>query len=227
MVAAPRKIIPPAQTYNPLTGTFTQGTTAQVAAAAVATSQAAVNAVNATPVVPAATPQPSGGPSSSGPSPATPAYIAPPPPPAPLLPVFVPMKNVNSNIKVAPSDIIQFDDSAVEIALITDLLYEDVGATELANISRYDLIDGLPVNYSPIKNLATVRREYNPNNIVSTARDSDYFSRFAIDGSVRGMKAPYFDSNGDLVIEVDIVLDSEEIEVQVLANGTISVVDEL
>lgn len=47
MVAAPKKIIPPAQTYNPLTGAFSQGTTAQVSAATVAASAAAVDAVNA------------------------------------------------------------------------------------------------------------------------------------------------------------------------------------
>jgi hypothetical protein len=171
--------------------------------------------------VPPPAPSTSGGSSGPAPQPA-------PPPPAPLnLPVFVPMTTVSRNVKMAPSDIIQFDDAAVEIALISDLLYEDIGATELANISRSDLIDGQVVNYSPIKNLATVRREFNPNNIIATSRNMDYFSRFAIDSTTRGMHEPYFDSNGDLVIEVDMVLDSEEIQVQILSNGTIDLVGDV
>lgn len=153
------------------------------------------------------------------------SYVTTPPPPAPVLPNYKPAVITNKNFKVAPSDIIQFDDSSVEIALITDLLFEDIGATELANMSRSDLIDGQDVIYAPIKNLPTIRRAFNPNNIVATAYDTDYFSRFAIDLSLRGIHDPYFDDNGDLVIEIDTVEDSEEIQVQILTNGTIDLVE--
>lgn len=155
------------------------------------------------------------------------SYAAPAPPPAPVLPNFKPMGVTNKNFKVAPSDIIQFDDESIEIALITDLLFEDIGATELSNISRYDLIDGQNVIYEPIKNLSTVRREFNPNNIVSTSLAMDYFSRFAIDLSLRGISNPYFDENGNLVIEIESVQDSEEIQVQILTNGTIDLVEDV
>lgn len=151
----------------------------------------------------------------------------PPPPPAvPLLPTFRPMPN-NKNFKVAPTDIIQFDDSSVDIELIKDLLFEDIGATELANISRSDLIDGQEVVYAPIKNLPTIRRDFNPNNIVATASNTDYFSRFAIDLSLRGVYDPYFDDNGNLVIEIETILDDEEIQAQVLTDGTIVLVDDV
>ena len=150
----------------------------------------------------------------------------PPPPPAPVLPSFRSMSITNKNFKVAPSDIIQFDDEAVEIALIQDLLFEDIGATELANISRSDLIDGQPTIYSPIKNLSTIRREFNPNNIIATSYTLDYFSRFGIDIISRGINEPYFDANGDLVIEIDTVEDDEEIQVQIVTNGTIDIVEE-
>ena len=150
----------------------------------------------------------------------------PPPPPSPLLPTFTPMSYSNNNIKVAPSDIIQFDDSTVNVAMMQDLLFEDVGATELANISRSDLIDGQDTVYSPIKNLSSVRREFNPNNVVATAYNSDFFTRFGIDLIARGLYEPYFDENGDLVIEVGSVLDGEEIQVEVLSNGTIDVIEE-
>lgn len=161
------------------------------------------------------------------PPPPPPAPQAPPPPPAPVLPNFRPMSVSNKNFKVAPSDIIVFDDEAVEIALIQDLLYEDIGATELSNISRSDLIDGQETIYAPIKNLPAVRREWNPNTIVATAYGTDFFSRFAIDLSARGVNNPYFDESGNLIIEIDDVQDDEEIQVQFLSDGTIDLVDEL
>lgn len=164
------------------------------------------------------TPTPSGG--GAAPPP-------PPPPPAPLLPTFRPMTMPSTSIKVAPSDIIQFDDSSVEIALLQDLVFEDIGATELANMSRADLIDGQEVSYSAIRNLSTIRREFNPNNIIATSYTLDYFSRFGIDLLSRGMSEPYFNENGDLVIEVDFAEDDEEIQVQVLSSGIIENIEEL
>jgi hypothetical protein len=164
---------------------------------------------------------PSAAPSSS----ATVSPTPPPPPPAPILPQYKTANITSRNFKVAPTDIIQFDDSSIEIALITDLLFEDIGATELANISRSDLIDGQEVIYAPIKNLPTIRREFNPNNIVATSYETDFFSRFAIDLSLRGVQEPYFDDNGDLVIEIDTVEDSEEFQVQILTKGTIDLVE--
>lgn len=164
--------------------------------------------------------------SPSNPAPASNSPSPPPPPPAPLLPNFVPMSYSNNNIKVAPSDIIKFDDSAVNVAQMQDLLFEDIGSTELANISRTDLIDGQNTIYSPIKNLSSVRREFNPNNVVATAYNADFFTRFGIDLIARGMYEPYFNENGDLVIEIETVLEGEEIQVEVLSNGTIDVIEE-
>lgn len=166
-------------------------------------------------------------PAPSNPAPTSYSPSPPPPPPAPLLPTFRPMGDDGKSFKVAPSDIIQFDESTIGIAQIQELLFEEIGATELANISRSDLIDGQEAVYSPIKNLSSVRREFNPNNVVATAYNSDYFTRFGIDLNARGIYEPYFDDNGDLVIEVDNILDNEEIQVQVLANGTIDIIEEL
>lgn len=151
----------------------------------------------------------------------------PPPPPIPPLPTFNRMAAPDKNIKPAPTDIIQFDDSAIDIALIQDLLYEDIGAVELANISRTDLIDGQEVLYSPIRNLSSVRREFNPNNIIATSYSTDYFSRFGIDLDSRGVYEPYFDEDGNLIIEVETVNDGEEIQVQILSSGTINIIEEL
>lgn len=169
--------------------------------------------------------------STSYSSPPSTAYSAPyfPPTfaPTPVLPNFVPIGlSTNKSVKVAPSDIIQFDDEAVEIALIQELLYENIGATELVNISRSDLIDGQEVIYSPIANLSVIRREFNPNNLIASSALSDYFTRFGINLISRGMYEPYFNTSGDLVIEVGVVNSGEEIQVQILSNGTISVVEQ-
>jgi hypothetical protein len=150
----------------------------------------------------------------------------PPPEPAPLLPTFIPMSNVDKNFKVAPSDIIKFNNDAVGIAQIQQLLFEDIGAIELANISRSDLIDGQPVTYAPIANLSSVNRQFNPNNIIATSSSMDYFSRFGLDIFSRGIHQPYFDDNGDLIIEVDTINGEEEIQVEILINGTINTVGE-
>lgn len=152
-----------------------------------------------------------------------PPYFAP----KPILPDFIQMgPSTDRFVKVAPSDIIQFDDDSIEIALIQDLLYEDIGGTELVNISRTDLIDGQEVIYSPIANLSVVRREYNPNNLIASSALSDYFTRFGINLISRGMNEPYFDTNGDLVIEIDVVNSGEDIQVQIISDGTISVVEQ-
>lgn len=156
-----------------------------------------------------------------------PPYFPPTFVPAPVLPDFKPMApSASKSVKVAPSDIIQFNDDSVEVALIQDLLYEDIGATELANISRYDLIDGQEVIYTPIANLAAIRREYNPNNLIASSALSDYFTRFGINIIDRGIYEPYFDSSGNLVIIIDTVNAGEEIQVQILSNGTIDVVEQ-
>jgi hypothetical protein len=166
---------------------------------------------------------------NAAPAPVAPAGPPPPPPPPPVppLPTFTRMTAPDKNIKPAPTDIIQFNDDIVDIALIQDLLYEDIGAVELANISRNDLIDGQDVLYSPIRNLSSIRREFNPNNIIATSYATDYFSRFGIDLDSRGVYEPYFDEDGNLIIEVETVGDGEEIQVQIVASGTIDLIEEL
>jgi len=155
--------------------------------------------------------------SSPSPQPAAPS-------PTPNLPTFVPMTNVGENVKLAPLDTIVFDNSNVEIAQIEQLLFEDIGGVELSNISRADLIDGQQVSYSPIANLETINRIFNPNNIVATNNGIDYFSRFSIDLSSRAPISVYFDTGGNLVVEVESVNNDEQIQVEILTNGTINLI---
>jgi hypothetical protein len=157
----------------------------------------------------------------------TQTHSPPPPPPTPPDPwIRTPNYVAPSGIKQADPDIVLFNDSAVSPELLLQLQYEDVAGMELINISRSDIIDGQSVVYSPVARLSQLRRKYNPNNIISLpATSADPFSRFGIDLILRGISEPYFDQNGNLVIEIDDILEDEIIETEVDTSGTINLVD--
>lgn len=150
----------------------------------------------------------------------TPPAPAPPPPPPPPPPV-----------KVAPIDTIIFDSSVLPIETINDLIFENLSGSELINISRNDTINGQNVIYQPIKNLSSLQRQYNPNNIVSVQSTSDkYFSNFSIkleekvpfEGNGEDGRYVYFNNqNGDIVVEAINIQEDEQIEIQILRDGTI------
>lgn len=165
-------------------------------------------------------------PTSSAPAATT--TTPPTPPPAPVFPKFKAMSLVNYAIKQAPKDTVVFDDNAVDVALIEDLLYEDIGGVELANTSREDLIDGIDVNYSIIYNLSQINREYNPTNaITSSVVDNDYATQFAINIFDRGYGSPAYDSVANVLeIEIDFLYDDEDVELEMLSNAIINTVDD-
>jgi len=155
---------------------------------------------------------------------------APPPPPPPPTPPDPWIRTSDyvapQGVKQAEPDVILFDDEAISPELLLQLQYEDVAGIELINISRSDIIDGQNVSYSPIAQLSSLRRRYNPNNVIALpSTSSDIFSRFGIDLILRGIKEPYFNENGDLVIEIDEVLEDEIIEAEIDTSGTINRVD--
>ena len=159
--------------------------------------------------------------SSSGPPP------PPPPEPKPVNPWITTTSYAEpTGVKQADPDIVIFDTETISPELLIQLEYENISGTELINISRSDIIDGQQVVYTPIKNLSALRRKYNPNNIIALASTSDsVFSKFLIDLIGRGIREPYFDENGDLVIEIEDVFDDEVIETEIDVNGTIDVVE--
>jgi hypothetical protein len=166
--------------------------------------------------VPQASPAPSAGP--------------PPPPPPPPKPVnpWITTSNYSEpvGVKQAEPDIVILDGETISPELLIQLEYESVAGAELINISRSDIIDGRNVVYSPIKNLSSLRRKYNPNNIIAVSSNSQsFFSQYLIDLTSRGASEPYFDSNGDLVVEIEDVLDDEIIETEVDVSGTINTVE--
>jgi hypothetical protein len=165
--------------------------------------------------------QPGSPPPPAGPPP------PPPPPPRPLDPWITTPSSVSpQGVKQADPDVILFGDEPIGPELLLQLQYEDVAGIELINISRSDIIDGQNVSYSPVTQLSSLRRSFNSNNIIALpSTSSDIFSRFGIDLVLRGIRKPYFNDNGDLVIEIDQVLENEVIEAEVDTSGTINVLD--
>ena len=133
--------------------------------------------------------------------------------------------------KTAPIDTILFDEEAVPIEIMSDMIFEDIGGHEIINIARNDTINGQTVTYQPIKNLSSIQQQYNPNNVLALQNTSDkYFQNFSIkldtklpeEGS--GPDAAYIyieDATGDLIIELINLESDEQIEVEISLSGTI------
>lgn len=134
-------------------------------------------------------------------------------------------------VKTAPIDTVLFDNDAVPVQIMADLIFENIGGQELINIARNDTVNGQNVIYQPIKNLTQINQEYNPNNIVSLQATSDkYFQNFTIklDNKVPSEptgpngKHVYIDPRtGSLIIEAVNLTTDEQIEVEIATGGTI------
>lgn len=135
-------------------------------------------------------------------------------------------------IKPATPDIIIFNEDALPVDAMANLIFEDIGGHEIINMMRHDTVDGKNVNYSLISNANKVDSSYNPLNLVGAPGTlSEYFKNFPIrlethtieTESVNRSAAVYVDRNvvpGSLVLEVTGMEVNEQIEVQVLNSGT-------
>lgn len=185
-----------------------------------------VNAPGYTPTTVTATPAPT---VTATTAPTTP--VAPTPPtPAPAATTTTTSANT-TQVKSATKDIILFKDEAVPIALMTDLIFEDIGGQELISIARRDTVNGQKISYQPIKNLSSIEQQYNPNNIISLQATSDkYFANFPIKldekipetGGGSNGDYVYIDATtGNLVVEAVNLEADEQIEIQIARSGTI------
>ena len=173
---------------------------------------------------PTPTPTPTPGPM---PAPSVASPVAAPPPPPPATPPSpwntIPTYTTPRGIKQAQPDIVIDPEIDTSGDYIVERFFEELGGTELINLSRHDLIDGIDVVYNPIANLSSLRKRYNPNNIIALDVLSDNeFSKVSIDLLSRGIKEPSFDNNGNLIIEVDIIRTEENIEAEISLSGTVN-----
>lgn len=149
--------------------------------------------------------------------------------------------DTSDSIKVAGPELINLidDDRAPEekIEIMTDLLFEDIGAQEIVNITRNDIVNGQNVIYQPIKNITNLYYQYNPQNVLALQKtDKDYFKNFPIllyskvpecgtgfdivnNQEVPNCKYIYINPNtGDMVIDLVNMRSSEQVEVQIISK---------
>lgn len=161
------------------------------------------------------------------------------------------VKADDKSVKIATPDLILFNDEAMSIEIMTDLIFEDIGGYELATISRHDLVNGQKVVYAPIKNLTDLYLQYNPNNVLRLQSSDSYLKSLSLSifdhlpncgtgydispppnnlnetDKTKWIKTPncksvYIDPiSGDLVINLINVKENEQAEVQVLTSGDI------
>lgn len=133
-------------------------------------------------------------------------------------------------------DVVLFSENDVSIEGIQNLLFEQVGGIELISMVRRDTVEGQNPYYSIISNLSSIKREFDPTQIISRQRpNQSFFDIFSID---LNQKIPddvyldqnnlenffYIDTNGDFVIELDNLSEDEIIELEIAQGGTIRLV---
>lgn len=136
-------------------------------------------------------------------------------------------------VKIATPDIIIFDQEGVEVEIMADLLFENIGGQELISIARNDIINGQDVINQPIKNINTIGLQYNSQNILPLPQNSSsFFNNFPIKFenylpniqidepedplNPNKNKIVYIENNGNLVIELINLGPGFQVEVQIL-----------
>jgi len=142
-------------------------------------------------------------------------------------------------VRVPERDVVSLAQETVSAETITNLLFENVGANELTKFVRHDTVEGINPYYDVISNLSDIKRKFDPSNLISLQKTNS--SIFDIYPIKLQDKIPsdayllennltdylYIDTNGDFVIEVVNLKDSEIVEIEIDTSGTIFEVDEL
>lgn len=130
-------------------------------------------------------------------------------------------------IKPATPDLILFDDAAIPIESMINLLFEQIGGKEIINISRNDIINGQNISYSLIANSSNLAQTYNPNNIFRVPGTlSEFFENFSIKFSLYTLEnknSVSLAANGDLAVVLSGAgfRRNDLVEVEVLVAGIV------
>jgi hypothetical protein len=149
------------------------------------------------------------------------SYASPPAPaPTPPAPVVLPPAATTYAVKQPSPSLVTYNADTLPQELIIDLLFEDVGGTELINIARHDTINGQNVVYSLVSNLSILNRSFNPNNILAGQISYSQFSQYSLDIASK-LVGISLDANGSLVIEFSSIGNDEYAEIELSSDGTI------
>jgi hypothetical protein len=145
-------------------------------------------------------------------------------------------------VKIPSRDVVDYQDADIPVELITNLLFENLGANELVKFERHDTIEGTNSTYDIISNLAGIKKEFDPSGLISRQKpDTSYFDIYnikledkipsqkylqdnpKIDGSgqVNTTDYVYIDSVGNLVVELVNMNIDELVELEIQSDGTI------
>jgi hypothetical protein len=135
------------------------------------------------------------------------------------------MALISPSVKPATPDIILFDDAAIPIEFLAGLFFEQVGAQEIINIARNDIINGQNISYNLIANSSNLAETYNSSNmfrIPGTA--SEFFENFAIRFELYvpdGQDIVRISDRGDIVVSVSNFRfgGNDRVEVELLSAG--------
>jgi hypothetical protein len=140
----------------------------------------------------------------------------------------------SSSNKIPNKDnVISLDRGTNDVAEITFLVFEKLGAVELTKFTRHDTVDGINPYYNIISNLSAIKKEYDPSNLVSFQKSNDsLFNAFSIklENKIPGDEYLedrnldsyiYIDENGSLIIELINITPDELVEIEIDTNGTI------
>lgn len=141
------------------------------------------------------------------------------------------MLAATGGVKAATPDIILFNQAAMPVDAMADLIFEDIGGHELINMLRHDTVKGQDINYSLISNTKDVAKSYSSRNIIfAPGAIEEFFKNFAIRLDIHNPESVAANNSenmyvdrvivpNSLVVEVTNMEKNEQVEIQVLNSG--------
>ena len=132
----------------------------------------------------------------------------------------------------------QTDQTSKPVRLISDrpdvptqlkfqMIFGDLGATEIINTGRHDLITGTNISYEPFKELSILNQKFDPMKILALADGSPLqFSAFAYNLEMYIPKTNQnnvaWDTNEEnIVLEFVNLKENQYVEVQIMTQGAV------
>lgn len=147
------------------------------------------------------------------------------------------VKISTANIKVATSNLFILDESGIPVETMTQLIFQDIGGSELASTVRNDSISGGDIQSQAFEVSSLGADEYSPLNIISVQGTDDHlFNSFAMElndhipqaGNGIGGSPVYLDNSNtsqnynSIILDLINVLGSDLVEVQFLTFDSLN-----
>ena len=132
----------------------------------------------------------------------------------------------SKTVKVASTDLI-LGGQDFPIELATQMVMEDMGALQLINTARHDLITGNNISYKPFSEMSVMNARYNPLKILELSDGTPIqFSTFTLnlDNYIpqSNQNNVYFDAaKNNIILEFINIKDGEFVEVQIVSQGDV------